>query len=206
MIETLDLWDRQMFEAINSGMANPVLDELMPLFRNAFVWVPVYVFFAAFIIRNFPPKGIYILLFGLLTFALSDQISSGILKALVQRPRPCNDGTMVDYVRLLIPCGGPWSFPSTHATNHFAFSVFIISIFPLSVRWVLPFALLWAAGVAFAQVYVGVHYPFDVIAGAALGSIIGYLVAGVCKRALNLNLDREEEEDEVIEGEEREME
>lgn len=202
MIETLQVWDRQVFEAINSGMANPFLDWLLPLFRNAFIWAPVYVFFAVFIVRNFPPKGIYILLFGLVTFMLSDQISAGILKPLINRDRPCNDFIMSQYVRLLIPCGVGKSFPSAHATNHFAFSVFIISVLPLRLRWVLPFALIWAAGVAFAQVYVGIHYPLDVIGGAVIGCIIGFAVAGVCKRVLNLNLDREKEEDKVIDAEE----
>jgi undecaprenyl-diphosphatase len=205
LIETLELWDRQLFEAINTGMANEFLDWLMPLFRNQFIWVPVYVFFAVFIVRNFPPKGIYILIFGLLTFMLSDQISASILKPLIHRLRPCNDGSFIDYVRLLVPCGSGWSFPSAHATNHFAFSVFIISILPLRLRWVLPFCLIWAAGVSFAQVYVGIHYPLDVIGGAIIGSMIGYLIAWICKVLLNLNLDRDPEEEEVIEGEEEEV-
>jgi undecaprenyl-diphosphatase len=202
MIDALELWDRHAFEAINTGMANGFLDWLMPLFRNPFIWVPVYVFFAAFLIRNYPRQGVFIVIFGLLTFMLSDQISSGILKILIQRPRPCQNGAFLDYVRTLVPCGGGWSFPSSHATNHFAFSVFIISILPTRMRWVLPFCLIWAVGVAFAQVYVGIHYPLDVIGGAAIGSIIGYGVAWICKSILNLNLDRDEEEDEVIEGEE----
>jgi membrane-associated phospholipid phosphatase len=206
MIDALELWDRYVFEAINSGMAHPFLDWLTPLFRNAFIWAPVYVFFAAFVIRNFPPKGIYIVIFGLLTFMLSDQISAHIMKPLIARPRPCNDAVMIDHVRLLIPCGSGESFPSSHAANHFAFSVFIISILPLRMRWVLPFCLLWAAGVAFAQVYVGIHYPLDVIGGAVVGSIIGFAVAGTCRRILNLNLDRGEEEEEVIDQEEEPLE
>ena len=206
MNEALELWDRQVFEVINSGLANPFFDWLMPLFRNAFIWAPLYVFFAAFAIRNFPPKGVYIVLFGLLTFLLSDQISAGILKPLINRDRPCQDTIMFEYARLLIPCGTGKSFPSSHATNHFALAVFLISISPVRMRWLLPFMLFWAGGVAFAQVYVGVHYPLDVLGGAILGSLIGYFIGLICKRALNLNLDRDEVEEEVIEQEEEPLE
>jgi membrane-associated phospholipid phosphatase len=204
--EALELWDREIFQAINSGMANPFFDWLMPLLRNAYIWAPLYVFFAVFAVRNFPPKGFYIIIFGLLAFMLSDQISADILKPLVQRDRPCNDIIMAQYVRSLIPCGTGKSFPSSHATNHFALAVFIISISPLRMRWIVPFLLVWATGVAFAQVYVGVHFPLDVIGGAILGGLIGFFIGFICKRALNLNLDRDDVEEEVIEQEEEPLE
>ncbi len=200
-MDQLFYWDQVIFEAINSGMVNPFFDWLMPLFRNQFIWLPVYVFFAAFFVYNFPPKGFYILLFGLLTFMLSDQLSAHILKPLAERLRPCNDPVFSYFVRLLIPCGSGFSFPSAHATNHFAFSVFLISVIPLRMRWVLPFALIWASGVCFAQVYVGIHYPLDVIFGALLGASIGLVTSSLCKNILRLNLDRAEEEEEVIENE-----
>jgi undecaprenyl-diphosphatase len=201
-MEQLIMWDRLLFEAVNIGMSNSFFDWLMPLFRNQFIWLPVYIFFAAFFVYNFQPKGFYILLFGLFTFMLSDQLSAHLLKPIVERLRPCNDPYFSQYVILrLRDCGAGFSFPSSHATNHFAFSVFLISVIPLRMRWVLPFALLWAGGVAFAQVYVGIHYPFDVLFGAFLGSCIGTVTASLCKKILNLNLDRAEDEEEVIENE-----
>lgn len=200
-MEQLVYWDKHLFEIINSGITNPFLDWLMPIFRNQFIWVPVYVFFAAFFVYNFGQKGFYIVLFGLLTLLLSDQLSAGVLKDLVGRVRPCNDADMVHFVRLLVPCGAGPSFPSAHATNHFAFSVFLISIMPSRMRWVLPFAIIWASGVAFAQVYVGIHYPVDVTFGAILGSVIGLFTSAICKASLRLNFDRQEEEEEVIDNE-----
>jgi membrane-associated phospholipid phosphatase len=201
MIEAIQIWDRYAFEAINSGMSNPFLDWLMPFFRNGYIWAPVYMFFAVFVIRNFGTKGIYIVLFGITAFLLSDQISSNVIKPLIGRPRPCVDPYMIGHVKSLVPCGAGFSFPSSHATNHFAFSVFIILVLPVTMRWVLPVCLTWAAGVAFAQIYVGLHYPVDTITGALLGSIIGYSIGTACKYALNLNLDRDPEEEEVIEAE-----
>lgn len=174
-------WDVATFEAINTGMANIVFDIIMPFLRNPLTYVPVYVFFATWLVYNFKMKGFYLILFGFLTFALSDQISAHLLKFLVQRPRPCNDAFMVGNVRLLVPCGAGFSFPSSHATNHFAFSFFFIGILPTRMRWMKFFLILWAATVSFAQVYVGLHFPIDVLFGGALGSFIGLFVAALSK-------------------------
>lgn len=200
-MDRLISWDQELFFHINQGMANPFFDWLMPVFRNPFVWAPVYMFFAAFFVYNFRPKGLYVLLFGLLTIAFSDQISSHLLKLLIARDRPCNDPNMAMYVRLLIPCGAGYSFPSSHACNHFAFSVFLITVMPLRMRWVLPVAILWAAGVSFAQVYVGVHYPMDVLGGAIIGSLIGTFTGSMCVKVLRLNFDRTPDEEEVVSNE-----
>jgi undecaprenyl-diphosphatase len=200
-IEQLLAADRQAFFMVNRGLACSLLDHIMPIVRNQWTWVPVYAFFAVFLVHNFKQKGFYVILFAGLTFFLSDQISAHVLKFIVQRPRPCNDGQIADMVRLLVPCGGGFSFPSSHATNHFAFSVFIISVMPLRARWVVPFAITWAALVSFAQVYVGVHYPLDVSCGALLGAMIGFTTGQICIKALRLNWDRTEDEDEIIENE-----
>lgn len=174
-------WDVSTFEAINTGMVNIVFDIIMPFLRNPFTYIPVYVFFATWLVYNFKLKGFYLILFGFLTFALSDQISAHLLKFLVQRPRPCNDTFMAGHVRLLVPCGGGFSFPSSHATNHFAFSFFFIGILPGGFRGMKLLLILWAATVSFAQVYVGLHFPIDVLFGAALGSFIGLFVAALSK-------------------------
>jgi undecaprenyl-diphosphatase len=170
--------DRKAFFMINHGLASDVLDFLMPILRNQYTWIPVYVLFAVIFVRNFGRKGIYLILFGLLTFAISDQLSSTVLKSVFIRIRPCNDGDINQSVRLLVNCGAGFSFPSSHATNHFAFSLFLICVLKGCYRWIIPFALIWAALVCIAQVYVGVHYPLDVTGGAFFGSIVG-LVMGL---------------------------
>ncbi len=100
----------------------------------------------------------------------------------MQRPRPCQNEALKEEVRLLVPCGSGYSFTSNHATNHFALAVFFagtLGVFFKRWRWLL---FLWAALVAYAQVYVGVHYPLDVAAGALLGMTIGSLVVLIWKR------------------------
>jgi membrane-associated phospholipid phosphatase len=74
-----------------------------------------------------------------------------------------------------VPCGLGYSFPSTHATDHFALATFLCLIFYRRWKWVGIAALIWAAIICFAQVYVGVHFPVDVTAGALYGALVGWL-------------------------------
>lgn len=177
MLETLVHFDQQLFHAINHGLSNPFFDWLMPVLRNRFTWVPLYVFLAVYFIRTYGLKtGFILIVFLLGTFALTDRISSGYIKFAVERPRPCNDLEFKKQVSPLVDCGTGYSFPSAHATNHFGMAVFLILVFYRKWgRWILPAALGWAAIISFAQVYVGIHYPLDVTGGAVLGCIAGYL-------------------------------
>lgn len=173
-MESLLEIDRQLFRWINRDLSNPVLDALMPYWRNGYFWAPLYIFLVTFILMNIPRRGWIVLVVGALMVFLSDKINSNILKPLVNRARPCTDVILAPDLHLLIPCGGPFSFPSTHATNHFALAVFLSMALQHRIRWIWPVALLWALSVGFAQIYVGVHYPLDVLAGAALGSLLGF--------------------------------
>ncbi|RZL15228.1 MAG: phosphatase PAP2 family protein, partial [Pedobacter sp.] len=74
-----------------------------------------------------------------------------------------------------VPCGSGYSFPSAHATNHFGIAVFLILVFYKKWKPILPLGLLWAFSIAFAQVYVGVHYPVDIICGSLLGTLLGFI-------------------------------
>lgn len=174
MLDTLLQWDAAVFQLINGGLSNPVFDALLPWFREKWFWMPLYVFIAAFLVLNFKRRG-WILLFGfVLATGLSDFTSSTLVKKNVQRIRPCNDPAMLEKIHTRVPCGSGFSFTSSHAANHFAAAVFLIGIFGGRLRWLGPLALTWAGLIAFSQVYVGVHYPGDILFGAALGSLIGW--------------------------------
>ena len=110
-------------------------------------------------------------------FAISDTLSSQIIKKNVQRIRPCNDPLISNMVELKVKCGGGYSYTSSHATNHFALAFFLIYTLGVQFRWIKWVLIFWASSIAYGQVYVGVHYPFDVISGAIIGGIIGILVA-----------------------------
>lgn len=105
----------------------------------------------------------------------ADFVCVRVIKAYVKRVRPCNDLQFEPTVVNRVPCGTGLSFPSAHASDHFAIALFLCMVFKRNRKWVWPFALLWAALICYAQVYVGVHYPVDVLAGAAFGALVGWL-------------------------------
>ena len=181
-------WDRSFYIKINSDWTNPVFDVLMPFLRNEFFWPPLYIFLLLFATLNFKSRGWWWTLFFLCTFALTDMISSRLVKETVERLRPCNDASMVGYVRLLVEhCGTGYSFTSTHAANHFGIATF----FFITFRRVLPkwawIGFGWAFSVIYAQVYVGIHYPLDVIAGATIGIIVGIITGNLFIRRFPLH-------------------
>jgi len=167
--------DSSLFEMINSGWSNPVLDTLMPLIRQPFFWVPLYVFYIGFVLLNFGKKGYWLLLFTLLTVSTSDSISSRPVKQYFQRLRPCNDAAVKVIER--VPCGSGYSFTSSHASNHFAIATFLVLVLGGVWKRLKYFLFPWAASVGFAQIYVGVHFPGDVLGGCILGMLLGYLWA-----------------------------
>lgn len=178
MLQSLLQLDRQLFQLINQKGSNTLFDVLMPLLRNQYTWVPVYVFLLVLVLFNFKRKeaGWWILFF-LATFALTDIISSQLIKAWVQRPRPCMDIYAAESVRMLIPCSHSYSFVSSHAANHFGIAAFIYQTFKQTAgRWA-ALAFILAAAVCYAQVYVGAHFPFDIMGGAFAGTLIGLLTS-----------------------------
>ncbi len=175
MIDQLVSLDQEAFLAINQGLSNVFFDWLMPILRNPYTWAPLYLFIIVFCVKNYQKKGILIVLFILITFGIADALSSSVIKKSIKRIRPCNDIEFKEEVAVRVRCGSGYSFTSSHATNHFAISTVLILIFYRRWRHILWIALLWATIVSFAQVYVGVHYPLDIIGGALLGAAIGCL-------------------------------
>lgn len=178
MWETLQHIDEQLFKSIHVTCANNVFDSVMPFFRNPYFWAPLYLYLLVFMWMKHKVKGLLWCLFFLLSFAFADFISASIIKPIVARIRPCNDDSLPFLIRDIVGCGSGYSFPSTHASNHFALSFFIIFTLAKSRIWIIALCIFWASLVCIAQIYVGVHYPFDTLAGAILGLMIGYFVAG----------------------------
>jgi len=182
ILHTLQAWDASLFHFINGSLTNPVFDYLLPWCREKWFWAPVYIFIAAFSLLNFPKRG-WIILLGLVALVfISDGTSSELIKKNVRRLRPCNDPVVSATVQLRTDCGGGFSFTSSHSANHFAVAVFLIILFGHLHPWLKPALLGWAGLIAGSQVYVGVHYPGDVLGGALLGILIGWMVGTVLKR------------------------
>jgi len=181
-IQPVDQW---LITHINQNWSSPLLDTFIPYVRETLFWIPLYIFLFFFSILNFGLKGWWWVMGGVLTAALSDLISSELIKEHIMRIRPCQDPTVAPLLRFFINyCPVSSSFTSSHAANHFAQAVFFyVTLKPVIGKWGL-FFFAWAALIAYAQVYVGVHYPFDVLSGAVLGCGIGFFMSKMFHRQI----------------------
>ena len=175
------LFDYELFYLINTVSSNAVFDAVMPFLREEYFWSPLYLFLISFLLFNYPRRQAWLLiLFAVLTIVISDQLASSFIKPYFDRLRPCRDENFMQFVRLLVPCGSGRSFVSSHATNHFAAAIYFSLFF--QKNWVTTLLVLWATVVCYGQVYVGLHFPSDVVAGALLGGTIGWVMSKVAAR------------------------
>jgi len=188
-LESVQSFDQSLFVYINQVATHPLTDTLMPFFRESTLWIPFYLFLIVFVFVNFGKKGWVWLLFAFITVLLTDQFSSSIIKNWVQRPRPCADPLLYGQVRLLLDhCSGGYSFTSSHATNHFGVATFLfVTLGRYFGNWKY-LLFIWAALICYAQVYVGVHYPLDVVFGALLGFLIGHFVCWAYQKSDPLHI------------------
>ena len=167
-------FDHWLFFRINRSWTNPFLDVVLPFMRQPEFWIPLYLFFLLLATINFGVRGWWWCASLIMTAVMSDLFSSRLVKLFIFRLRPCRNEDIADKVRVLVNyCPHSSSFTSSHACNHFALAAFIFITLKQTASWTW-LILLWAAVICYAQVYVGVHYPFDVMGGAFFGCLIGW--------------------------------
>jgi undecaprenyl-diphosphatase len=187
--EVIKQIDYRLFSSLNGQWHNSFFDFVLPFIREPFVWMPFYFFLVIFAIVNFSFRGWAWVLFLIINVAISDYVSSTIIKENFFRIRPCSDPVLVGHIRFLVSyCPQSSSFTSSHAVNHFAAAMFIFTTFKKAVSPKWAFLFLWAFAISYAQVYVGVHFPFDVFCGAIVGLILGYIPAKVFNTKIGLKL------------------
>jgi len=177
MISQLVKFDTALFYFINQSLANPVFDWFMPIITNKWTWLPVWLVLIVGILLKGTRRDKWILLMAVLSVAMSDMVAHRIIKENVQRIRPCN---ALENVHLLVKKNHSYSMPSNHAANFFA----LAGIFGFFYRRYQPWLFLVAGIVGFSRIAVGVHYPFDVLAGALLGVFLALLVVWFFKNVV----------------------
>jgi undecaprenyl-diphosphatase len=180
-------WDVQLFLKINREWTNPFLDNFLPLYRDMNFWIPFYLFLLVFVVMNYGWKSWTFIAALIITVAINDQMSSDFFKNFVNRQRPCQDEFLIHYARLLLSrCPSSQSFTSSHATNHFGIAMFLyVTLKNVWRKWSY-LLFVWAATISYSQVYVGVHYPLDIIGGALVGCLIGYTTANFYIRKIGM--------------------
>ncbi len=177
MLDFLYSIDKNLFYLFNQALHNPLFDVIMPFITNMdqirlmqvkFFYVIGFLIWIILLAKGRKTGRVVAILF-IPTIFISDQLSSHLIKSLVERPRPChilNGSPVLEHIRLLVDCGSGKSFPSSHAVNSFAGAT-LLSFYYRQWSWIF---LFYASVVSFSRVYVGVHYPSDVVGGAIVGT------------------------------------
>lgn len=169
MLDLINQWDKEFFLYLNS-FHNPLWDYTMTLFTITQVWVPFYLIILVIIAKKYGKKSLLIFLAVTLLILFADQFA-GILKHSIKRLRPSNDPEINQLAHLFYNTGGLYGFVSAHSANAFSFATFSILLF--KNRRYTFFIIPWAMMIANTRLYLGVHYPGDILGGAMLGILIG---------------------------------
>jgi len=176
-LHNLDVRLLLFFNSLNS----PFFDKVMMFISGKVEWLPLYLFLIFWMFYRFHKKGWLFLALTLFIFALTDLGSVHLFKNVFERFRPSQNPELEGLVHLVNGYrGGLYGFISSHAANTFGLAVFVCLIF--REKWLVISMLSWAAVVSYSRIYLGVHYPFDVLGGAVWGSLMAVAVYLLYKR------------------------
>jgi undecaprenyl-diphosphatase len=176
MIEKLIEFDVHLFLFLN-GLRNPFFDFVFWWASQPLVWVPVYICLLYFVIKAYRWQTLFVVLFVALCITLTDQMTVHLFKNVFLRLRPTHNPMIQFQVHTLYGYyGGDYGFVSSHAANFFGLATFLSVLLYRKIRHFVLFSLIWVSLIAYSRIYLGVHYPADVVCGALLGILVGFLL------------------------------
>lgn len=187
MLQKLNNLDTDLFIWLN-GQNTPWLDPMMVWVTGRNHWFPAYALLVGWLIYRYRKRAVGLLLTIIAAVAMADQLSSSVLKPLMLRPRPCHVPALQKLIHPILDCGGQYGFVSSHAATTFALATTLWLLFGRQYAWV-RWTFGWAALVTYSRIYVGVHYPLDVLAGTGVG-VLSAVLCMAAYRALRLRFSR----------------
>ena len=181
-MEEIILEDKQDMIFLNN-LGSSTFDPFWILVSEKWFWIPLYVIFLYFLYKNFNKKSLfYILLFVALGITASDQIAN-IFKFGFERLRPCHDPSLEGLLRE-VKCGGKFGFYSAHSSNSFFVATYLTILLGKKIKQLPYFLFVWAAIVAYSRVYLGMHFPGDIIIGAIMGILLALFFGTLAKKVI----------------------
>jgi undecaprenyl-diphosphatase len=172
--------DKKLLLFLNS-LHHPWLDPVMFYFTQTFFWLPLYAFLIFLIFKNYGTRSWYLLIGIAVTITIADQITSSLMKPFFARFRPSHEPSLKGAVHLVknyfgegVYKGGLYGFASSHAANTFGTAIFLWLTLRPFYRWT-AWIFLWAAMMTYTRIYLGVHYPGDIVVGALVGAACGWM-------------------------------
>lgn len=174
--------DKSLFLYLNN-LGSQTFDQFWIMISSTWIWVPLYIIFLYLLFKNYKVRNlVFILIFIALGVTVSDQLA-GIFKTGIARFRPCHDESLTGLMRA-VKCGGQFGFYSSHASNTFFIANFMSLLLYKKYKWLPYFLFVWAMIVSYSRIYLGVHFPFDILMGAAMGFFLGGLFGSLSLKVI----------------------
>ncbi|HSI75760.1 MAG TPA: phosphatase PAP2 family protein [Lunatimonas sp.] len=173
MMTTLKQWDEALFHFLNAQRMD-WLDPVMKTLTGTYIWIPLYAFLIYLIFKSYGMTGFWYVGFTVLLILLADKFTSGFMKPFFERLRPCHDPRWEGMINTYAGRGGQYGFASSHAATAFEVASYMFLIFRGKIQ-AMGWLFLWAASISYTRIYLGVHYPSDILVGALVGIASGLI-------------------------------